>query len=128
MKLKPDNDPLSDLETTVAETEDLISVLDDDVTDLDVLVSILQEENAQLKLTVNLLLQRMAAVEAAANSTNTTLEGKKTVSSDKPYIFCLNVFLLWRQQILSQTTPWMEILFITSKTWIYISYFFFAPI
>ena len=70
----------------VAETEDLILVLDEDVTDLDVLVSMLQEENAQLQLTVNLLLQRMAAVEAATNSTNTTLEGKKKFSSNKPLV------------------------------------------
>ena len=63
--------------TSVSETEDLISVLDDDVTELDALVSTLWEENAQLQLTVNLLLERMDAVEAAANSTNTTLDGKK---------------------------------------------------
>ena len=72
--------PILDLETSVTDMEDLISVLDDDVTELDVLVETLQEENAQLQLTVNLLLQRMDAVEAAANSTNTTLEGKKMLS------------------------------------------------
>ena len=66
--------------TSVSETEDLISVLDNDVTELDALVSTLWEENAQLQLTVNLLLERMDAVEAAANSTNTTLDGKKMLS------------------------------------------------
>ena len=60
---------------SVAETEDLISVLDSDVIDLNVLVSSLQEENAQLQQVVNLLLQRMTTVEAALNTTNSTLDG-----------------------------------------------------
>ena len=70
------------METSVAETEDLISVLDNDVTELDALVATLQEENAQLQQTVNLLqltdnflLQRVAALEAAVNITNNTLDG-----------------------------------------------------
>ena len=69
MKLKPDHS-ISDLETTIAENEDLISVLDNDVTHLDVVVLTLQEENAQLQLTVNLLLERVAALEATDTMTN----------------------------------------------------------
>ena len=78
MKLKLDNDnndSISDLETSVTETEDLISVLDDDITELDVLVSTLQEKNVQLQQTVNLLLQRVAALEATDTITNNTLDG-----------------------------------------------------
>ena len=85
------NDSISDLETSVAETEDLISVLDDDVTEMDVLVSTLQEENAQLQQTVNLLLQRVAALEATDTFTNNTLDGIIIVVG----MFCavLNVLL-----------------------------------
>ena len=77
-KLKPDTDVnhlISDLETSVAETEDLISVLDDDVTDLDTLVATLQEENAQLQQTVNLLLQGVSDLKATDSITNHTLDG-----------------------------------------------------
>ena len=88
LKLKPNsninhiNRPISDLETTVAKTEDLISVLDDDVTELDVLVLTLQEENTQLQqtvnqlqLTINLLLERVADLQATDSITNNTLDG-----------------------------------------------------
>ena len=84
MKSKPDNlnHLISDLETSLDETEDLISVLDDDVITLNVLVSTLQEENVQLQqtvdqlqLTVNLLLERVAALEATDTFTNNTLDG-----------------------------------------------------
>ena len=85
VKLKADhriNDAISDLGTSVAETEDLISVLDDDIIELDVLVSMLQEENAQLQqtvnllqLTVNFLLERVSALEFTDSITNNTLDG-----------------------------------------------------